>query len=235
MRWIGWLLLALVCLLPLGPAAAQSQHDDLTLESGETIFVDCDGTLSGVPTADGLQIQCAPLAAVALEPRPVGVHGHDQLGLCRESMNAWHPAVVGSCATGHEHGDAPPDWVVIKSVREALNVFDFQAAARVKIPVQHYVFVNEGVFNQETDIANRVALGRYQVRPRRMSNFGSIDQSVDVYGVKWDSPIFLYIGAVDGDPITPTLDWRGAVGLGAAFGVGLAVAGALLGRLTRGR
>jgi hypothetical protein len=50
-----------------------------------------------------------------------------------------------------------------------------------------------------------------------------------------DSPIFLYIGAVGGDPVTPKLDWRGAVGLGAAFGVGLAVAGALLGRLTRGR
>jgi hypothetical protein len=38
--------------------------------------------------------------------------------------------------------NAPPDWAVIKSVREALNVFDFHAAARVKIPVQHHVFVN---------------------------------------------------------------------------------------------
>jgi len=27
-------------------------------------------------------------------------------------MDAWHPPVVNGCATGHEHGDAPPAWVV---------------------------------------------------------------------------------------------------------------------------
>ncbi len=26
-------------------------------------------------------------------------------------MNTWHPPVVNGCATGHEHGDAPPSWV----------------------------------------------------------------------------------------------------------------------------
>jgi hypothetical protein len=27
-------------------------------------------------------------------------------------MDVWHPPVVDGCATGHEHGDAPPDWIV---------------------------------------------------------------------------------------------------------------------------
>lgn len=49
-----------------------------------------------------------------------------------------------------------------------------------------------------------------------------------------DSPIFLFLGRAD-DEVQATLDWRGAVGLGAAFGIGLAVAGALLGRLGRRR
>lgn len=48
-----------------------------------------------------------------------------------------------------------------------------------------------------------------------------------------DSPVVVFLGSIDGEPVTPLLDWRSAVGLGAAFGVGLAVAGALLGRLTR--
>ena len=26
-------------------------------------------------------------------------------------MDTWHPPVVNGCATGHEHGDAPPSWV----------------------------------------------------------------------------------------------------------------------------
>lgn len=31
-------------------------------------------------------------------------------GVCGESLVEWHPPVVGGCSTGHEHGDAPPDW-----------------------------------------------------------------------------------------------------------------------------
>jgi hypothetical protein len=32
-------------------------------------------------------------------------------GSCGESTSEWHAPVVNGCATGHEHGDAPPDWV----------------------------------------------------------------------------------------------------------------------------
>jgi hypothetical protein len=30
-------------------------------------------------------------------------------------MMEWHPPVVNGCQTGHEHGDAPPDWVLSSS------------------------------------------------------------------------------------------------------------------------
>jgi hypothetical protein len=33
------------------------------------------------------------------------------VGVCGESMDTWHPPVVNGCATGHEHGDAPPSWI----------------------------------------------------------------------------------------------------------------------------
>ena len=45
--------------------------------------------------------------------------------------------------------------VVIKSVKEALNVFDFDAAARVKLTPAHYTFITDGSFNNETLRANR--------------------------------------------------------------------------------
>jgi 4-hydroxymandelate oxidase len=88
--------------------------------------------------------------------------------------------------------DSPAnDTYVIKSVREALNVFDFRLAAKKKIPIQHFVFIDEGSFNQETDIANRESFRKYQIRLRRLTNFGSIDESVEVFGVKWESPLFM--------------------------------------------
>jgi hypothetical protein len=45
-----------------------------------------------------------------------------------------------------------------------------------------------------------------------------------------ESPVFLFLGSVEGGEVRPTLDWRGAVGLGAAFGAALALVGALLRR-----
>lgn len=33
-------------------------------------------------------------------------------GVCGEEMDHWHPPVINGCATGHEHGDAPPAWVL---------------------------------------------------------------------------------------------------------------------------
>ena len=34
---------------------------------------------------------------------------------------------------------------VIKSVKEALNVFDFDAAARTKLSTAHYTFITDGI------------------------------------------------------------------------------------------
>ena len=48
--------------------------------------------------------------------------------------------------------------IVIKSVKEALNVFDFDAAARAKLSLAHYTFITDGSFNNETLRANRIQL-----------------------------------------------------------------------------
>src|ERR1035441_7669164 len=82
------------------------------------------------------------------------------------------------------------DAFVIKSVKEALNIFDFDPAARVKLSSAHYEFITDGSFNNETLRANREGFSKYEVRMRRLSGITKVDQSVHIFGVKWDSPIF---------------------------------------------
>jgi len=79
---------------------------------------------------------------------------------------------------------------VIKSVKEALNVFDFDAAARVKLTPAHYEFITDGSFNNETLHANREGFQKYEVRLRRLSGITQVDQSVKLFGKTWESPIF---------------------------------------------
>ena len=75
-------------------------------------------------------------------------------------------------------------------MKEALNVFDFDAAARAKLSLAHYTFITDGSFNNETLRANREGFSKYEVRLRRLSGITKVDQSVRLFGVKWDSPIF---------------------------------------------
>jgi 4-hydroxymandelate oxidase len=79
---------------------------------------------------------------------------------------------------------------VIKSVKEALNVFDFDAAARVKLTPAHYEFITDGSFNNETLHANRDGFLKYEVRLRRLTGITKVDQSVKIFGKEWESPIF---------------------------------------------
>jgi 4-hydroxymandelate oxidase len=81
--------------------------------------------------------------------------------------------------------------VVIKSVKEALNVFDFDAAARVKLTPAHYTFITDGSFNNETLRANREGFNKYEVRLRRLTGIAKVDQSIKLFGREWESPIFL--------------------------------------------
>jgi 4-hydroxymandelate oxidase len=79
---------------------------------------------------------------------------------------------------------------VIKSVKEALNVFDFDAAARTKLSTAHYTFITDGSFNNETLRANREGFNKYELRMRRLTGITKVDQSIKLFGANWDSPIF---------------------------------------------
>ena len=81
--------------------------------------------------------------------------------------------------------------VIIRSVKEALSVFDFDAVARTKLSVAHYTFITDGSFDNETLRANRAGFSKYELRLRRLTGITKVDQSVRLFGTTWESPIFL--------------------------------------------
>ena len=80
---------------------------------------------------------------------------------------------------------------LIASPDLALNVFDFEAVARRKLPPAHFGYMATGVDDDATLRANRDGFGRYQVRVRRLIDVRAIDMSVALFGTTWGSPIVI--------------------------------------------
>lgn len=80
---------------------------------------------------------------------------------------------------------------VIESPEQALNLMDFEAAARKSLPPAHFGYLTTGVDDDVTVRANHAAFGRYQLRPRRLVDVSKIDTSVELFGTRWPTPLFL--------------------------------------------
>ena len=83
-----------------------------------------------------------------------------------------------------------PD-AVITAPGQALDVFDFERVARLKLPPAHFGYLATGVDGDETLHANRAGFANYAVRVRRLVDLSRIDMSVSLFGTKWETPIFL--------------------------------------------
>jgi len=99
-------------------------------------------------------------------------------------------------------GDAPlklPDPMIwaprglepIKSPKEAINVFDFEPAAFKNVPPAHFGYMASGIDDEVTLRANREGFLKFQLRPRRLNDVSKVDMSVDIFGSKYDSPVFI--------------------------------------------
>jgi 4-hydroxymandelate oxidase len=79
----------------------------------------------------------------------------------------------------------------IGSPQAALSVLDFEDAARRAVPVAHFAYINTGVDDDATLKANRDGFKKLQLRPRRLVDVSKIDTSIDLFGTKWPSPIYI--------------------------------------------
>ena len=80
---------------------------------------------------------------------------------------------------------------VITAADQALDVFDFERAARQRLPPAHFGYLATGVDGDATVRANAEGFGRFSLRVRRFIDLSAIDMSVSVFGTSWDSPIVL--------------------------------------------
>ena len=80
---------------------------------------------------------------------------------------------------------------LIKSPKEAINVFDFEPVCRKNVPPAHFGYMASGIDDEVTLRANREGFLKFQLRPRRLVDVSKVDMSTEILGVKYASPIVL--------------------------------------------
>jgi (S)-2-hydroxy-acid oxidase len=80
---------------------------------------------------------------------------------------------------------------LISSPDQALDVMDFESAARKNIPPAHWGYLATGVDDDATVRANHEGYSRIQIRTRRLVDVSNVDMSRTIFGTKWDTPIVL--------------------------------------------
>ena len=80
---------------------------------------------------------------------------------------------------------------IIESPEDALNVMDFEPAAKKALPPAHYGYLATGVDGDATLHANQADYEKIRIRVRRLIDARKIDTSVKLFGQSYASPIFL--------------------------------------------
>jgi isopentenyl diphosphate isomerase/L-lactate dehydrogenase-like FMN-dependent dehydrogenase len=80
---------------------------------------------------------------------------------------------------------------LIKSPKEAINVFDFEPVCRKNVPPAHFGYMASGIDDEVTLRANREGFLKFQLRPRRLVDVSKVDMSADILGVKYRTPIII--------------------------------------------
>jgi isopentenyl diphosphate isomerase/L-lactate dehydrogenase-like FMN-dependent dehydrogenase len=74
--------------------------------------------------------------------------------------------------------------------KDVLSVMDFEALAKPKLPTAHWGYL-AGVDDDLTLQANVAGYKRVQLRPRRLVDVSKIDTSVELFGQRFASPVFI--------------------------------------------
>ncbi len=104
---------------------------------------------------------------------------------------------------------------LIKSPKDAINVFDFEPVMRQNVPPAHFGYMASGIDDEVTLRANREGFLKFQLRPRRLVDVSKVDMSTNILGTKYSSPIMI---APTGGHMAYHLDGEGGVARAAKAG-----------------
>src|SRR5258706_1750593 len=77
------------------------------------------------------------------------------------------------------------------SAKDMMNIMDFEEIAHGKVPIAHWAYMATGVDDDATLRANREGFKKLQLRPRRLVDVSKVDTSVELFGTKWESPVYI--------------------------------------------
>src|SRR3954466_5444900 len=80
---------------------------------------------------------------------------------------------------------------LIKSPKDAINVFDFEPVCRQNVPPAHFGYMASGIDDEVTLRATRQDFKKFQLRPRRLVDVSKPSIKTEILGVTYDSPIFI--------------------------------------------
>jgi isopentenyl diphosphate isomerase/L-lactate dehydrogenase-like FMN-dependent dehydrogenase len=78
---------------------------------------------------------------------------------------------------------------VISNPKDAINVFDFEAAAKAELPPAHWGYLATGTDDDVNVRANVDGFSKFQLRARRLVDIRNIDMSTSIFGESWPTPI----------------------------------------------
>jgi 4-hydroxymandelate oxidase len=86
---------------------------------------------------------------------------------------------------------AEPASSIITKPDQAINLLEFEAAAKAVLPPAHFGYLASGVDGDQTLRANLRAYSNLMLRPRRLRDITKVDTSITLFGTKWATPIGL--------------------------------------------
>ncbi len=132
----------------------------------------------------------------ATGPRPAGVPcpecGREMVFLAPAEIRSYPSQSSGAVIQEPTALDAHLTGQLVESVDEAINVWDFERVAYANTLPQHWAYIHMGVDDFETRLANREGFQRLMLRPRRLGpDVAKLDTSVQLFGRRWGTPLFL--------------------------------------------
>ena len=108
------------------------------------------------------------------------------------AISHYSPQAGGSSAQGPVALDEHFTGQLVETADEAINVWDFEKVAHANNLPQHWAYIHMGVDDLETRVANREGFLRLMLRARRLGQDATkVDTSVQLFGRKWGTPLFL--------------------------------------------
>src|SRR5690242_18836407 len=80
---------------------------------------------------------------------------------------------------------------LIKTPKEAINVFDFEPVMRQNVPPAHFGYMASGIDDEVTLRAKREGFLKFQLRPRRLVDVSKVDMSTTILGTRYATPIIV--------------------------------------------